>query len=120
LWNSAQSEVLGLATVEKYRREENTAELCGWLHPKTNRYLARNAWIGLMSWAQRTSGYSHFIAHTEKETNEQRGNPRAVRAAFALGFKEAGTRAADDPNGNGRPTQILRAPDWKSPKLEAV
>jgi hypothetical protein len=115
LWGQSGKEVLGLATLEK-TNQPNEAELTAWVHPETDRSLAFFAWVELMSWGKKKSGYLHFITDTDARTNQQRGNRPAIFAANRLGFKKAGIRVADDTKGNGKTTVILKARNWSPPK----
>jgi hypothetical protein len=115
LWGQSGKEILGIATLEK-TDQPNEAELTAWVHPEANRSLAFSAWVELMSWGQKTSGYLHFITGTDARTNQQRGNRPAIVAANRLGFKKVGIRAADDTKGNCKTTVILKARNWSPPK----
>lgn len=111
LWNKTVDEIFAVGTLEKTKNHLE-AEVSCWKHPRCHTEVIFDAMTNLMRWSQDNCGYRHFIAHIEETTQFQRGNPSAVALAEKLGFSVTGHRDAEAPNGNGKDTLILTAPNW--------
>ncbi|MFA4994975.1 MAG: hypothetical protein WC521_06705 [Bdellovibrionales bacterium] len=105
LWNGAQEEVLGIATLEKTGRPHQ-AELAYWKHPEFDGDLFRLSVDEFMSWGCRV-GYNDFVAHIEMKTETQRGNEASIRFAKSLGFIKTVVRPPNGSNGNGKFMHVL-------------
>src|ERR1700722_18735795 len=112
LRSTLSNRILGVSALEK-TGEANEAELSYWKHPCLERAVFLASVQSFMSWSWAVANYSNFLSHVEAPTSEQRGNNPALLFAKDLGFEPTGIREADDPNGNGKRTVVLRTRNWK-------